>query len=107
MVRLLASVGQSWTTLRRRFGRAVAVCVALVALLGTPMTALADPDSPSMPPRDVAILVQPSAAGIPARPADFQRIERGWLTLELPASVGDRAEGLVREAQEFRTGLSG
>lgn len=107
MVRLLASVGQSWTALRRRFGRAVAVWVALVTLLATPTTARAEPDSPSMPPRDVAILVQPSAAGIPARPADFQRIERGWLTLELPASVGDRAEGLVREAQEFRNGLSG
>ena len=107
MVRLLTRLGQRLTPLRRRLGRALAFCFALLALLGIPKGALAELDSPAtMPPRDVALLVQPSAAKLPGRPADFQSIQRGWLTLEFPASVRDRAEGLAREAQEFRGELS-
>jgi hypothetical protein len=106
MVRRLAKLGQRLTTIRRRLGRA-ALCVALLAFAWGHRVALAESDPPvSMPPRDVALFVQPSAAKLPGRPTDFQRIERGWLTLELPTSVHDRAEGLVREAEEFRRSLS-
>jgi hypothetical protein len=59
-----------------------------------------------MPPRDVALLVQPAAVRLPPIPADFERIERGWLTLEFPRSVHDRVEALVGEADEFRAHLS-
>jgi hypothetical protein len=107
MVWPLAPPGRSLTRLRRGLGWAVALCLALLALAWSPRAALADPDSPvSLPPRDVALLVQPSAVKLPPRPADFQRIERDWLTLEFPASVRDRAEGLAREAEEFRVSLS-
>ncbi|HXN30828.1 MAG TPA: peptidase MA family metallohydrolase [Polyangiaceae bacterium] len=93
--------------LERSLGRAVVLCLALLAFALGPRAAHAQPDAAvSMPPRDVAILVQPSAARLAPRPADFQRIERGWLTLEFPASVRDRAEGLAREAEEFRGNLS-
>jgi hypothetical protein len=95
------------TKLRRRLARAVALVVSVLALVGGHRAALAQSDPPvSMPPRDVALLVQPSAAKLPSPPAEFQRIERGWLTLEFPGSVRDRAEGLAREAEEFRARLA-
>jgi hypothetical protein len=81
--------------------------VAALALVGTPSAALADSDAAApMLPRDVALLARPSATTLPARPADFLSVERGWLTLEFPASVRDRAEGLAREAQDYRRSLS-
>jgi hypothetical protein len=61
-------------------------------------------DAPA--PRDVAVVVQPAAAKLPPLPADFQRIDDGWLVLELPASVRDRVEAAARDAQEFRARLA-
>jgi hypothetical protein len=59
-----------------------------------------------MPPRDVAMVVQPTAAMLGDLPSDFDRIEAGWLVLEFPSSVRLRVEPLVKEAEEFRTHLS-
>jgi hypothetical protein len=88
--------------------RWIAFWLALLALAGHARVAFADGDpQASMPPRDVALLVQPSAAKLTQLPADFRRIERGWLVVEFPASVRDRAEGLAREAEDFRERLSG
>jgi hypothetical protein len=98
-------------SLSRLFSAAVAVAVAWVILvLSSSGVAWADDDDPdavgASPPRDVAILIQPSAAVLPPLPADFQRIEHGWLLLEFPSSVRDRADALVREADDFRARLS-
>jgi Peptidase MA superfamily len=91
----------------RMLARAFALWLALVALAWGPRAAYAQADSPvSMPPRDVALLVQPSATKLPQAPVDFQRLERGWLTLEFPASVRDRVEALARDAEEYRDRLS-
>lgn len=92
----------------RPLARLIGRCMVLVAIAWGPRAAFADSDLPvSMPPRDVAVLVQPSAATLLPAPADFQRIERGWLTIEFPGSVRDRVEGLARDAEEYRVRLSG
>ncbi|MDP9001260.1 MAG: peptidase MA family metallohydrolase [Myxococcota bacterium] len=91
----------------RPLAHLMSLCVLLVGLVWGPDTALADGDSPvSMPPRDVAVLVKPSDVTLLPAPADFQRIERGWLTIEFPASVRDRVEALARDAEEYRVRLS-
>jgi hypothetical protein len=92
----------------RPLARLVALWLALVALAWGPRTAFAEGDAPpAAMPRDVAILVQPWAAKLQPAPADFQRLERGWLTLEFPASIRDRVEALARDAEEYRAHLSG
>jgi hypothetical protein len=85
----------------------VALLGALVALMGAPRMARAESDGPdTAPPRDVALLVQPSAVRLPPVPAEFQRIDRGWLVIEFPSSVRDRVESLVEDAVEYRSRLS-
>jgi hypothetical protein len=59
-----------------------------------------------LPPRDVNVVVQPDAAKLPAMPADFVRLEHDWITLELPASIRDRGDALLHEADDFRQRLS-
>jgi Peptidase MA superfamily len=86
----------------------VAFAIACAPALVAERTAWADGESSdATPPRDVGVVVQPSSVKLPAAPADFQRIERGWLTIEFPGSVRDRVEALVRDAEEFRERLSG
>lgn len=60
----------------------------------------------SLAPRDVAVVVQPAAAHLPALPPDFERIDDGWLTLEFPASVRDRVAPLSADADSFRARLA-
>jgi hypothetical protein len=60
----------------------------------------------ALPPRDVAVVVQPGAAVLGDLPSDFERIDAGWLVLEFPSSVRLRVEPLVKEAEEFRTQLA-
>jgi Peptidase MA superfamily len=92
----------------RRFLRVLALCAALFVLAFGSRDAGAQTDTAdSMLPRDVAPLVQPSSTKLPAPPAEFQRIQRGWLTVEFPASVRDRVDLLVRDADAFRVRLSG
>jgi hypothetical protein len=57
-------------------------------------------------PRDVAVIVQPAAAKLPPLPADFERIDDGWLTLEFPASVRDHVAPLTADADAFRSRLA-
>jgi hypothetical protein len=91
----------------RLFAGVVALWVVLFALVWDARPAFADPDgAPAAPPRDVVLFVQPSEVKLPAPPGDFERIERGWLTLEFPASTRNRVEDLVRDAEEFRARLS-
>jgi hypothetical protein len=92
-----------------RLAALLATLVALAALLwGT--TARAEGDgrdgAGAMPPRDVSVVVQPSAARLPPLPGDFQRIDDGWLVLEFPGSVRERVVPLAREAETFRARLS-
>src|SRR6185312_1264701 len=86
------------------FARLVVFLVALLAW-GLPAAASAQP-SPDMPPRDVGVVVQPDAARLPPPPADFERIDRGWLVVEFPGSIRERAEALVKDAENFRGRLS-
>ena len=78
------------------------------ALLLVAGGARADEDRPASPmtPRDVVDVLEPADALFGAVPPDFQRIEHGWLTLELPTSVADRVPVLLREADAFRSRLS-
>ncbi|MGH7296689.1 MAG: peptidase MA family metallohydrolase [Polyangiaceae bacterium] len=80
---------------------------ALVAL-AWPSPARADGAgaTQSLAPRDVGVVIQPGATRLPAAPADFQRIDGGWLVLEFPASVRERAHALMADAQEFRARLA-
>jgi hypothetical protein len=57
-------------------------------------------------PRDVVQVEHPEGLVLGPLPGDFIHIDHGWLTLELPASVKDRAPGLVKEADAIRSRLT-
>jgi hypothetical protein len=57
-------------------------------------------------PSDVGVAAQPSSAPLPPLPQDFQRMDRGWIALEFPASVRERVEPLANDADAFRARLS-
>jgi hypothetical protein len=81
--------------------------LAVAALVLAPGVSHADEDRPLPPtPRDVVEVLDPAAAPLGPLPSDFKTIEHGWLTLELPASVDDRAPELLREADEFKARLT-
>jgi hypothetical protein len=88
--------------------RIVWLCfLATVLLLCRVPQAHASPDEAGeRPPHDVGIVVQPSAAALAAPPADFQRIDHGWLAVEFPASVRARIDELLRDADQARLQLS-
>ena len=90
---------------RCRFIRFVRLLVAVLALVW-PARAMADETTADLPPRDVSVVVQPDAAKLPPLPGDFERLEHGWMTLELPSSVDDRGTSLLREADAFRSRLA-
>jgi len=75
-----------------RLVRLLALLAALFAFAwGRP--AAAEPQeeaSGTLAPRDVAVVIQPAALKLPPPPADFQRIDEGWLVLEFPSTVRDR-----------------
>lgn len=89
----------------RPFLRLLAVLAALLAVAWGGV-ARADEDGPGMSPRDVGVVVQPSAVKLGPLPADFDRVDRGWVTFELPVSVRDRLPSLAGEADAFRARLS-
>ena len=70
------------------------------------VTAAAADDGPDMLPRDVNVVVQPDAAKLPPMPDGFERLDHGWLVVELPSSLHDRGEALLRDADAFRARLS-
>jgi hypothetical protein len=83
------------------------LCLVLIGLGWGRTARAAEADPASAQPRDVGLLVQPSAAKLPPAPSDFELLKYGWLTIEFPASVRDRVQGLVREVEEYRERLSG
>jgi hypothetical protein len=60
----------------------------------------------ALPPQDVGEVVQPSSAKLPDPPADFERVDAGWMTIEFPSSVRDRATAVLSDAEAFRAKLS-
>jgi hypothetical protein len=90
---------------RCRFARLLLLLAALLAF-AWPARAAADETAADLPPRDVSVVVQPDAAKLPPLPGDFERLEHGWITLELPSSVDDRGEALLHEADDFRARLA-
>lgn len=84
----------------------IATCVAVALGATWSSSARADDDAPALAPHDVGEVVQPAGAPLGAPPADFQRIDAGWLTVEFPGSVRDRATELVADAESFRARLA-
>jgi|CZKU01.1.fsa_nt_gi hypothetical protein len=84
----------------------LAFALSLIFALAGPARAQAGEDPPDLPPRDVSVVVQPDAAKLPALPADFVRLDHDWIAIELPSSVRERGEALLREADEFHLRLS-
>jgi hypothetical protein len=94
---------------RSRFVRwvaALSLVLTLALSLFGPRPARAGDEPAELPPRDVSVIVQPDAAKLPALPADFVRLDHDWLAIELPSSIRDRGEALLREADDFRVQLS-
>ena len=87
--------------------RFVAVCLALLAVSAGGRSASAQVEPAVSMPRDVGLLVQPSAAALPRAPADFQRLDLGWLVIEFPGSVRSRIETLLHDVEDYRTRLAG
>lgn len=90
---------------RCRLAPFVRLLVAVLAL-AWPARSMADETTADLPPRDVSVVVQPDAAKLPPLPGDFERLEHGWMTLELPSSIDDRGTPLLREADAFRSRLA-
>lgn len=89
-----------------RSARLLAFVAALLALvLGGPRRALAADAEGEPTPHDVGEVAQPTAK-LPDPPADFERIDAGWLTIEFPSSVRDRATAVLSDAEAFRTRLA-
>jgi hypothetical protein len=95
-----------WPLARWFLALAASLALALISAMASPARALADEQAAEMPPRDVSVMVQPDAAKLPAAPADFERLDHKWLVLELPTSLHDRSDMLLREADDFRARLS-
>ncbi len=91
--------------LTARIASFFALVLALLSAGARAAHAQGDGATPS-PPRDVAAADDEAAGRLVPAPPDFVRVERGWLTIELPASVSDRAEALARQADEQRARLS-
>jgi hypothetical protein len=98
---------------RRPFARFVALLARAFALLATlavlawPSAAAAeDAQSSDLPPRDVSVVVQPDAARLPPVPADFVREDHKWLVMELPASLRERGQALLADADAIRSRFS-
>ena len=84
----------------------VAVLLVWLSLMWAGVAGAGEDASGELPPRDVAVVVQPSAARTPPLPDDFEHVDHGWLTIEFPASVRARALDLVTKADEIRTRLA-
>ncbi len=89
-----------------RFLARLVVLWALAFALAWPARALAQDEPADMPPRDVSVIVQPDAARLSPLPGDFQRLDHGWLVIELPSSIRERGEALLTQADDFRVRLS-
>jgi hypothetical protein len=63
-------------------------------------------ESGDAPPRDEILVMQPAAAKVPPLPADFARLDHAWIELDVPSSVRERGEALLRDADEFRARLA-
>jgi hypothetical protein len=89
---------------------AIFLAMAVVLLAGTFLgstPAWADGgESGDAPPRDEILVMQPSAAKVPPLPADFTRLDHAWIELDVPSSVRERGEALLREADDFRARLA-
>jgi hypothetical protein len=90
---------------RNPLARFLLVLAAIFAL-AWPGRAAADDGPPDLTPRDVSLVVQPNAAKLPPLPGDFERLDHAWIALELPSSLHDRGEALLRDADDFRARLS-
>ena len=97
---------------RERSARIRLLFAMVLALLGlfspSARAQAADPQAPPVEssPRDAPLVLQPSAVKIPALPAGFQTRDAGWLLLEFPASLADRADPLYTEANDVKAHLS-
>ena len=91
----------------RRFARRMTHTIALLAIAFAPKYARAAPDPVrDVPPRDVGIVPEAAAAALPALPSDFVTEDGGWVVLDLPASIRDRAAALEGNAAAFRAHLA-
>src|SRR5579872_2408325 len=90
----------------RPFLAIVAVFLVWLGLTWAGSARAVEEASGELPPRDVAVVVQPSAARMPPLPDDFEHIDHGWLSLEFPSSVRPRVAALVAMADEIRSRLA-
>ena len=88
---------------RCRFARLLRFLAAALALavLAWPLRAAADETAAELPPRDVSVVVQPGAAKLPPLPGDFERLDHGWVAIELPSSLHDRGEALASRGRRL------
>jgi hypothetical protein len=58
------------------------------------------------PPRDVPLVLQPSAVRIPAVPATYQQRDLGWLRIAYAPSAHERVGPIIAEAESDRARLA-
>jgi hypothetical protein len=85
---------------------ALASVLLSVALLWSAPARADGAESGDAPPRDEILVMQPAAAKVPPLPVDFIQLDRAWIELDVPSSVRERGEALLREADEFRSHLA-
>jgi hypothetical protein len=83
------------------------VVVALLAvLLGGTQGAQAKEDGVEKSPRDMPIVVQPSAIAIPPLPEADQVRDLGWVRIAYPPSAHERVQPLLDEADDVKQELA-
>jgi hypothetical protein len=90
--------------LRALVARIVALMALVLAL--APARARADEPEVAKTPRDVPMLVQPSAVKIPSYPPTYQAPDLGWLTIAYPPAAHERVQPLLDHADEIKAELT-
>lgn len=80
--------------------------VWLVCALAWLWSAPAKADPALTVPSDVPVLLQPSAVHIPAVPAAYLHKNLGWLEVHYVASLHERVQPLIRDAEETKASLA-
>jgi hypothetical protein len=84
----------------------LAVLVALASGLGGSARAQTTGDDAEKSPRDVPIVVQPSAIVIPPLPETDQVRDMGWLRVAYPPSAHERVQPLLDDADDVKAQLA-
>jgi hypothetical protein len=84
----------------------VARLLVAVAVLLWPAHARANEAPVVAPPRDVPLVLLPSAVHVPPLPAKYQQKDLGWLVIAYAPGAHERVQGILAGAEAFKANLA-